>query len=74
METTINFRIDEDRKEHLQNLADQQGEKVSTIVRQIIYDHLDFLIDEERNDFDEYTPFVTKHIVLPLPEGLKNNY
>lgn len=74
METTINFRIDEDRKEHLQILADEQGEKVSTIVRQIIYDHLDYLIEEELNEFDDSTPFVPINIILPLPEGFKSNY
>ncbi|WP_198146914.1 type II toxin-antitoxin system RelB/DinJ family antitoxin [Maribacter thermophilus] len=43
MKTTINLRIDEDLKSSLQELADQYGISLSDYLREILYNHLDYI-------------------------------
>jgi predicted DNA-binding protein len=59
MITTINFRIADDHKEHLQILAEERGVKVSVIVREIITDYLEQL----DNQYLE----IPEEIVLYIP-------
>lgn len=59
MSTTINFRIADDHKEHLQILAEERGVKVSVIVREIITGYLEQL----DNQYLE----IPEEIVLYIP-------
>ena len=61
MSTTINFRIADDHKEHLQILAEERDVKVSVIVREIITDYLKQL-DIENQDLE-----IPEEIVLYIP-------
>jgi predicted DNA-binding protein len=65
MSTTINFRIADEHKEHLQILAEEKGVKVSVIVRKIITDYLEQL-DNDNQDLE-----IPKEIILYIPA---NNY
>jgi predicted DNA-binding protein len=65
MSTTINFRIADEHKEHLQILAEEKYIKVSVIVRKIIIDYLEQL-DNENQDLE-----ISEEIILYIPA---NNY
>jgi predicted DNA-binding protein len=65
MSTTINFRIADEHKEHLQILAEEKYIKVSVIVRKIIIDYLEQL-DNENQDLE-----ISEKIILYIPA---NNY
>jgi predicted DNA-binding protein len=62
MSTTLNFRIKEEQKDQLKLLAEQQGVKISELMRDIIADYLDqyeftysgdLLECDEVDDFEE---------------------
>lgn len=66
METTINFRISYEQKDHLQNLAEERGVKISVIAREIIIDYLDNLdTDEDDYGFDSKN---SREIYIHLPD------
>ncbi|WP_341222218.1 hypothetical protein [Polaribacter atrinae] len=68
MITTINFRIDQDQKEHLQILADEKGVKISVITREIITDYLNSI------NSISYDPSKTiGEFILPIPPIDSNN-
>jgi len=55
MQTTINFRITEEQKEHLQLIAGHYDLKISSLIRSIITDYLEEYDDFEIEDDDGYT-------------------
>ena len=69
MIATINFRIDQDQKEHLQILADEKGIKVSALTREIITDYLNSL-----DNHGLYNPSKTiGELIMPIPPIDSNN-
>lgn len=62
METTINFRISFEQKDHLEALGEVRGEKISAIVREII---TDYLLDY---DYEDNYLGVMEEINITLPD------
>ena len=65
MKTTINFRIEKGFKEELEYLAEEREEKLSTIVREIIIDYLNY---SEYLEFEEFKESIDFYRRLPIQE------